>query len=528
MRNRNIVAAIAFLCSSAFAHCQQHADTSKPLAFNIVDYGAVADGKTLNTIAIQKTVNACKQHGGGTIVIPAGHFVTGTVNLCSNIDFYLEAGSFLIGSRDNKDYQYQKGFGFTGLGAGNKTGILVAHDEQNISISGFGTITGNGVSFMYMDSLQYGMDFKQEYTRQKSDYMNPKYGRDDGPVLWKGSYEERPGVMVIFSDCKKISIRDIHLEDAPNWTVAFSNSEDIKVDAISVLNNMSIPNSDGIDLYDSKNVAVSNCHIQVGDDAIAVISSNNITVTNCILHSRSSGIRVGYNVYNHNNTTNLLFNNITIYDSNRGIGIFQRQQGDMAHMIFSNITINTRLHSGQWWGHGEPIHISVVPGLGSTQTGSVSDVRFSNIVATSESGILLYSASPHLIHDISFDNINLSIIQSHLAQGYGGNIDLRPTNDVALGIFKHSIPAFYSLNADNLSIKGMVVHWAAGLPDYFTHAVECEHSDHLSIDDLQERADDDRHASNVTVYLHRGKMPIVKNVSSTDRQKKLIVNDVTK
>ena len=178
---------------------------------------------------------------------------------------------------------------------------------------------------------------------------------------------------------------------------------------------MSIPNSDGIDMYDSKNITISDCNIQAGDDAIAVVSSSNITASNCILHSRSSGIRIGYNVFNHNNSGNLLFNNINIYDSNRGIGIFQRQKGDMENMIFSNIIINTRLHSGQWWGHGEPIHISSVPGLGSTETGTIRHVRFSNIIASSESGILIYASTKGLIDDISFDNVDLSIRQSPLA-----------------------------------------------------------------------------------------------------------------
>ena len=142
------------------------------------------------------------------------------------------------------------------------------------------------------------------------------------------------------------------MEESPNWTIAFLNSEDVKITVISIFNNMAIPNSDGIDMYDLKNIVISNFNIQAGDYAIAVVSSSNISVSNCILHSRSSGIRIGYNVFNQNNSGNLLFDNINIYDSNRGVGIFQRQKGDMENMIFSNILISTRLHSGQWWGNG--------------------------------------------------------------------------------------------------------------------------------------------------------------------------------
>ncbi|WP_202552345.1 glycoside hydrolase family 28 protein [Ginsengibacter hankyongi] len=499
--------------------------SSKISVYNIIDYGAVGDGKISNTAAIQKAINDCHKHGGGTIVIPAGSFITGTVRLFSNMNLYLEAGAILTGSTQNNDYLYQKDFGFSGPGAGIKTGILVAHHEQNISISGQGIVTGNGTSFMYMDSLQYGMDFAPKYTRQKDNYMNPKYGRDDGPVLWKGTYEERPGVMFIFSDCKNITIRDIRLEESPNWTIAFLNSEDIKINGISILNNMNIPNSDGIDMYDSKNITISNCNIQAGDDAIAVVSSSNITASNCILHSRSSGIRIGYNVFNHNNSGNLLFNNISIYDSNRGIGIYQRQKGDMENMVFSNITISTRLHSGQWWGHGEPIHISSVPGLGSKETGCIRHVRFSNIIASSESGILVYAASGGLIDDISFDNITLSIKQSSLAEGYGGNFDLRPTNDIALGIFEHSIPAIYSENADNVFMKDVHINWAKGLPSYFTHSVECRNFESVIIDGLHENIGGKGRNKVSTLYLHKGKTSIVKGITSTDKNKRLVIKD---
>ncbi|MGZ3924248.1 MAG: hypothetical protein ACXVBJ_10805, partial [Flavisolibacter sp.] len=118
--------------------------------YNILNYGAIGDAKALNTSAIQKALNDCHQHGGGVVEIPTGSFLTGTLRLYSNMNLHFQPGASLVGSTDNKDYGYQKDFGFGGLGAGNKTGILVAHNEQNISITGFGAIRGNGTSFMYM------------------------------------------------------------------------------------------------------------------------------------------------------------------------------------------------------------------------------------------------------------------------------------------------------------------------------------------------------------------------------------------
>jgi polygalacturonase len=487
----------------------------------ITNYGANGDGKTLNTTFIQKAIDDCHQHGGGTIEIPTGNFVTGTLQLFSNMNLHFEQGASLIGSTKNNDYGYQKDFGFSGLGAGNKTGILVAHNEENISITGFGTIKGNGTSFMQMDSLQYGMDFDRKYTRQKNDYMNPKYGREDGPVLWKGSYEERPGVMVMFSSCKNVTVSGISFEESPNWTMAFSNSDGIKVNGITIRNNMLIPNSDGLDFYDSKNIIISDCSIHAGDDAIAIISSSNLTASNCILQSRSSGIRIGYNVWNQNNSGNLLFNNITIYDSNRGIGIFQRQKGNMENIIFSNISISTRLHSGQWWGHGESIHISSVPGLGSKETGSVKHVHFSNIIASSESGIIIYATAKNLIQDVSFDNVSLTIKPGRFSESYGGNIDLRPTNDVSLGIFEHSIPAFYGNFVSDLSLRNMNVFWEKSLPSWFTHAVEIKNFETVVVNGLHEEGTNN--AS--TIYLHGVNGFEVKEISSTSKNKKLILAD---
>jgi polygalacturonase len=495
--------AILFLnMVASLAASSQTIATNTNNVYNIVNYGSIGDGKALNTPFIQKALDDCHKHGGGQVVIPTGKFVTGTLRLYSNMNLHFEEGASLVGSTENKDYGYQKDFGFSGLGAGNKTGILVAHNEENISITGFGSIKGNGTLFMYMDSLQYGMDFDTKYTRQKKDYMNPKYGREDGPVLWKGTYEERPGVMLMFSSCKNVTVSGIHIEESPNWTLAFLNSDHIQVNGITITNNMLIPNSDGVDFYDSKNIVIANCMIQAGDDAIAVVSSSHLTASNCNLQSRSSGIRIGYNVWTNNNSGDLLFNNITIHDSNRGIGIFQRQKGDMENMVFSNISISTRLHSGQWWGHGEAIHISSVPGLGSKETGSISHIHFSNIVASSESGIVVYATAKDLIKDVSFDNIDLAIKRGKFSDSYGGNIDLRPTNDISLGIFEQNIPAFYGKFVSDLSIRNMNVTWDKDLPAYFTSAVELKNYENIYIDGLHVRGAPGKTLP--AVYLHKG------------------------
>lgn len=463
------------------------ADTALPSGDYYIDqYGAIGDGQTLNTHAIQAAVDDCHRHGGGTIWVPHGRWVTGTIRLYSNMKLYLYQGAVLIGSPDTSVYGHQADYGFSGPGAGTRTGILVAHGEHDITIGGDGTIDGNGPSSMYMDSLQQGQDLSAKYTRQGKDYMDPKWGRADGPVAWKGSYENRPGVMAIFSSCRNVTLDHVRFVSSPNWTIAFLNCEDIGVYNITIDNNMNIPNSDGIDMYDSHVVHIMDCNIHAGDDAIAVIGSNNVSVFNCELHSRSSGIRVGYNVFTDKDSWGLFFDKISIFDSNRGIGIFQRRKGNMKSMIFSNMVIHTRLHSGQWWGHGEPIHISVIPGLGSHETGSISQIKFSHIQAVSESGIVVYAAAKGDIRDVTFEDIDLSIRNSPLEAGYGGNFDLRPTNDLAFGIFEHDIPALFAKNVQGLTVKDLHVEWDKDLPAYFDHAIETENVEGLMVSGLQE------------------------------------------
>jgi len=443
------------------------AQPSSRMGYTITDYGAIGDGTRLNTLAIQRAVDSCSAHGGGRIIVPPGKFVTGSIRLFSNLEFCLEAGATLIGSPDNKDYLHQKDFGFSGPGAGSRTGILFAHDAENVSITGQGTIDGSGDLFVYRDSLQRGTDFNPIYTRQGSGYGDPQFGRADGPVLWKGDYENRPGVMLIFDGCKHVRVEGIGLRVSPNWTMAFQKCDDIRVHGISIDNDMSIPNSDGVDLYDSKNAVISDCVINSGDDAIALISSDNITVGNCVLHSRSSGIRIGYNVFNHHNSGNLLFDNIRIYDSNRGIGIFQRMDGDMTNMIFSNVIIQTRLHTGEWWGHGEPIHVSAIPGPGSKTVGKIGNIRFSHVVARAQTGIVLYGSADSRLKDITLEDIDLTIERGPLTDSYGGNIDLRPSNDLSLAIFRHDIPAVFAHGVDGLDIRHFRVHWGPNLPTWF-------------------------------------------------------------
>jgi polygalacturonase len=483
--------------------------------FNIKDFGATGDGHTLDTKAINTAIAACVKAGGGTVLVPQGTFVTGTFRLFSNINLYLSPGAVIMASTNEDDYGLQADYNFTGSGAGGKTlGIVFTDRAENVSITGTGVIDGNAAAFMYMDSVQVSTEADRIYTRQGKDYLKPVAGHREAPVMWRGDWAKRPGTQIIFHACKNVLVRDITVRKANDWTFDLNACDGVKVLGVTINNDQSIPNSDGIDMYDSNHVIVADCDVRVGDDGMAVIGSSDVVVTNCSFYSRSAGIRVGYTVYNGNDSANLLFDNIRIYGSNRGIGIFQRQKGNISNVLFSNMIIDTRLYPGEWWGHGEPIHISAVPGMGSKEVGTISNVRFTNIIARGEEGVVIYGSDESTIRDVRFDNVQLTLTTGPFTTANAGNFDLRPTNDPKISIFKHDIPAIYAGHVNNLSLKDVDVQWESNVPAYFTNVLYCEHFNNLTVDGLTGNAGPNSPVSEAVVSLHNGKSANIKGLKT--------------
>jgi hypothetical protein len=208
----------------------------------------------------------------------------------------------------------------------------------------------------------------------------------------------------------------------------------------------------------------------------------------------------------------LLFNNIRIYNANRGIGIFQRRKGNLSNMVFSNIIIDSRLYPGQWWGHGEPVHVSALPGLGSTSVGTISNVWFNNIIAKGEQGIVLYGSDESVLKDIHFENLHLTLARGKYTDIDGGNFDLRPTNGGKPGLFKQDIPAFYARYINGLTVKNFEVQWGDSLPDYFTNSIYCEHFEHLTVDGFSGSPAPGAPAGTMAIELQSGNGAVLKNI----------------
>lgn len=389
--------------------------------YNVVDYGAVGNKMVDDAKAIQKAIDECSAQGGGTVLLPANHtFMSGPLCLKSNVNMHLEATAVLIANPDESIYN------LSAFGENRGEGMMwiYANGADNISITGKGTIHGNGIAFM-------GKELDDSYELK--------------PVT---TFDPRPHVLTLI-DVDNLTIRDITIRDGAYWTVHLIGCNGAVIDGINLLNNLKIRNGDGIDLDHSRNVRISNCHITSGDDCICLKNRrefeqygpcHDITVTNCVMTSRSCAIKIGSE--NMDSIYNVVFDNCIITRSNRGLGIQNRDEGTVTDVVFSNIIMDCQLWSDVWWGKAEPIYVTSYPrangnhkdanwrfpkGQTVGRCGEVSRIYFNNIVANSENGCFVGGDVEGKVNNVHFSNVRL--VKKKVTAYEGGAIDLRPCRD---------------------------------------------------------------------------------------------------
>ena len=477
---RNCMVALAAVIFAA--GCAHNADG----VFDILDYGADRSGKKLSTAAIQSAIDACSEAGGGVVSVPKGDYLVGTLNLRSNVEFRFNTGARLVATTDLSQYQKHND---------ELAGVFYTEDADNVSITGKGVVFGQGMEFMYADSAKVISGPALDYVRQKGNFRKVYEGIGDGPLYPKDRFHQ----MIVFSNCTNVELKDFTCIDSPYWCFLVVHCDRVTVDNLKIDNNLVIPNSDGLDIISSSNVNVSDCYISCGDDAIVLAGydwhfgdpgfkritrpSENINVSNCILRSRSSAIRIGG--WDQNVMSDYSFSNITIFDSNCGVNINIRDYAGIENINFANLDIETRLHTGDWWGQGEPIKITAIRGT-ENSTGSIRNVRFTNVTTRSENSVYVYAAPECTVENIYFSNFDFKVSQSALAEVSGGNIDLLPTIVQDKELFASDTPVFYAENADWVVLENGTMSWDSNITEpYFTVPVEAVRVSGLVIDNVK-------------------------------------------
>lgn len=454
--------------------------------FNVLDYGACNNGERLTTSAIQQAVDACYKSGGGQVYIPSGTYLTGTINLRSNVEFYMEMGAVLEATTDLTQYQRHNE---------ELAGVFYTEKAKNVSIVGNGTIQGNGLKFMDCTQEKVIGEQDRKYTRQGMDFRKVTGHRGDGPWVPKDRYHQ----MIVFSECSDITLKDFKCVDSPYWCFVIVHCNRVKIQGLYIDNDLMIPNSDGIDLISSSDVTVSDCHIYAGDDAIVVAGYNwhfgdpgfkrlatpsrNVCVSNCVLQSRSSGIRIGGS--DQNPMSNYQFNNITIFDSNRGINVTVSDSCSLENVVFNNIHIETKLHTGDWWGQGEPIKISAFRDTPQKrELGVIRNLFFNNITCVGENSIVMIADKQTQLQNIRFSNFDFVLRKSKLEDVAGGNYDLRVVREPERNLYKADIPILYVQNAKNVYFTQGRMSWQDADKEYHTYAIDAVDVNGLNIEQV--------------------------------------------
>lgn len=270
----------------------QRPSSNAPLLFNVVDFGAAGDGKTLCTASIQKAVEACAKTGGGRVVFPAGRYLTGPIFLRSNVHVEVPAGAVLLGNTDFAKTPSIAGR-WEGIDRTVYASLFTGLDLENVSITGRGVLDGQGEA--WWNAFRKVTELRKKLGLVEREPENPP----GSPLQWG-----RPRMINLYR-CKNVLISGLTVRNSPSWNIHPVLCDNIVIDQVTVISPEEAPNADGIDPDSCRNMRISNCYISVGDDCITLksgykfqksgknIPSENIVVTNCVFGRGHGGVGVG-------------------------------------------------------------------------------------------------------------------------------------------------------------------------------------------------------------------------------------------
>jgi hypothetical protein len=226
--------------------------------FNVLNYGAVGDGKALDTAAINQAMEACGKAGGGQVLLPPGRYLSGTIHLRSHVTLYLAAGATLVGTTNLAEYQHPTVPSFMPEARWGKwhRGLLLGEGLENVTIAGPGVIDGNKV-------------------------FDPT-----GEERMRGPHT------IVFVNCRGFTLRDISIIDSANYGVFFQVSDEVEVRNVRFVGGWDGVHFRGAPRRWCRNVNIVNCQFYTGDDSIAGRYWDNTVISGCVINSSCNGIRL--------------------------------------------------------------------------------------------------------------------------------------------------------------------------------------------------------------------------------------------
>jgi polygalacturonase len=271
--------------------------------YNILDFGAIADGKTVSTAAIEAAVDKASKAGGGRVLIPEGNFVSGSIIMKTGVELHLEKNATILGSLNPDDYKRLNRW----------LAILMAEGVSDIAVTGKGTIDGRGRALaLHIDSLFYAGKI------------------DSFHYVFK---EKRPRVtmrpqIIEFTDCQRVTVTGVTIQNCASWVQSYWQCVDLTIDSIRVESD-TYWNNDGMDIIDCKRVRITNCYINSSDDGICLKSNvlnsapdsiprcDSIYIANCTIRSSASAIKFG--TWSYSGFKNVTIEKIKVFDTFRSV-----------------------------------------------------------------------------------------------------------------------------------------------------------------------------------------------------------------
>lgn len=289
--------------------------------YNVADFGAKADGVTLNSASIQAAIDFASANGGGRVVFTPGNWVTGTIYVKDNVTLHLERGATLLGSTNPWDYVKDPYVGWTSM--------IFSIKQKNVGITGGGTIDGRGFTTA---------NHMVEYIHR---------GLFEDPMKLDRPNEVNRPENIYFRECDGVTITGVFLKDPGSWNQTYDQCHNVYVDGITV-DSKSYWNNDGIDIVDCEDVVIRNCVIDAADDVFCFKSHShehmcrNILLENCIGRSSANGVKFG--TVSKGGFKDFTIRNITIYDTYRSAVTFAAVDG----AEIENITVDglRSIHTG--------------------------------------------------------------------------------------------------------------------------------------------------------------------------------------
>jgi len=434
------------------------------MEYLVKDYGAVADGITDDAASIQAAIDACSENGGGRVVVSSGNYLCSTIVLKSNIDFYMEMGSRIISSLDRNCYNSEN------------SALFEAKNEENISISGFGTIDGRSQEIYYDDNQDPLHEAPFDYPY--------------------GAFRPRT---TMFENVKNLNIRDITIKNSVFWTLHIAGCSYVTISGVKIMNDIRCNNTDGIDPDCCKNVVISDCIITAGDDPVVIKttremsekygSCENIAVNNCVFKTKSAGLKIGTETWG--DIRNIVMSNCVIEECGRAVAIWARDGAVIENISISNIRATCRAYNActdnkhigagypYWWGKGEAVYISnTVRDNDSEYSGTIKNITFSDMNIYSESSVFIAGSKYGTIEDIDVLNCKLYLKKS--GSQNPGWFDFRPS---PLDIKEHSIPGIYISEVKAASVKNVSIKFI-GQEDAWSELIQLENVENAYLDGI--------------------------------------------